>query len=989
MTSTVLLLCPAQRVDAVNDVVDLWAKQGLVANAAVCSIKDLAERGLKSNCTYFASSKRTENSIEDILHHLDAGSRLALAALRLGQQSSDRSSLHHDWRNYLEQERVAADVIRGIWHSDDALTAFTVAVMSGDVPLEAFSSWWHLHLVHDRRAIKLPNTFELLADTDHVAACTSAAFCAGGGWSFSDGRALERGSSDEGLDGSIRDVRLVRPEVRIVVPLDVADRMRAVTSGCLPKKPPWPEPVGVETRVLGSEMKPSEEHVNELAKLCGFVVEEPHFGREIDLNGWRGAHSVLRFSFGRVQGDPHQTLSEWLLRVRNEDSQVMESFRTDDGTGGFITNNADEAHELFDHYMRDIEIAMNAANHLQSEFQSDSWKEFDFGAVVAHLREAKIPELTYGVEHARHKKSHCWSLVRQYCFALVDGSDLPEGMSDFALWGYGAGAARLVWSDPSVVAPAPPPAPSKDKDTEAPAPSKDKDTEAPAPSKDKDTEAPAPSKDKDTEQSFKVDDELAERLGVHSIPPIDASVWARADCVIHGDVDPFRSLDHGERQEDGVVDGVSDRIQEWVDWNSQFSRTPMHQLACRLGDGVADAYRQLAEELNDAPDIDDSEPELLHSVELSHSLKLFRRVQIASFPLIVAAPVIGVVLGLIGWLTSGRGWLLAVTLVLIWLTAAVFVGVSSWKLVDKTRQFAYAASDRWRWAMRVRHYAVELTRLHGVALAFADHQAVIRMMLHEPFPRDEQHPAQSEKRPDVLASSDNIPPEALLVATPSDDDAWLQRIQERLPKSVGGGWLTNAYETMESTWKHQYGELVGDSRTIDPDDDYSAPGAKRPTAAATGEVVAGPRENFRSAVVDNIELRAEARAKIAMEHARIAEDQQLDAIGTVGVSQYPAIEGSAREFLTFEVPRVGRSQTLDTFDPKIAGHIAVDHDRSIVPGRDDCRILKHWGSDRGRTAFVAFRMLVSESFSPEDLRGIAIEPTAKEAIPSDDDDDPT
>ena len=935
MTSTVLLLCPAQKVDAVNNVVDLWAKRGLVANAGVCSTKELAEQGPESNCTYFASSKRTENSIEDILHHLDAGSRLALAALRLGQQSSDRSSLHHDWRNYLEQERVAADVIRGIWHSDDALTAFTVAVMSGDVPLEAFSSGWHLHLVHDRRAIKLSNTYEFLAETDHVAACTSAAFCAGGGWSFSDGRALERGSSDEGLDGLIRDVRLVRPEVRIVVPLDVADRMRAVTSGCLPELPPWPRPVGVETRVLGSEEKPDEDLVDELAELCGFVVEEPHFGREIDLNGWRGAHSVLRLSFGRVRGDPHQTLREWQLRVRNEDSQVMESFRPDDGTGGFITNDAVEAHELFDYYMRDIEIAMYAADYLRSEFRSNSWKEFDFGAVVAHLRDAKIPELTYGVEHARHEKSHCWSLVRQYCFALVDGSDLPEGMSDFDLWAYGTGTARPVWRDPSVVAPAP---------------------------------------SKDTEQPFELD-ELEGRLGVRSILPIDALVWARADRVIREHVDPFRSLNRG------VGGGVPDHLPRWVDWNSNFSRTPMHQLACRLSNAVAYAYRRLAENLN-APDIDDSEPELLHSLTVS------RRVQIASFPLIVAVPVIGTVLGLIGWLTSGRGWLLAVTLVLIWLAAAVSVGVSSWKLVDKTRQFAYAASERWRWAMSVRHYAVELTRLHGVARAFADHQAVIRMMLHEPFPRDEQHPAQSEKRPDVLASSDNIPPEALLVATPSDDDAWLQRIQEKLPKSVGGGWLTNAYETMESTWKHQYGELVGDSRTIDPDDDYSAPGAKRPTAA-TGEVVAGPRENFRSAVVDNIELRAEARAKIAMEHARIAEDQQLDAIGTVGVSQYPAIEGSAREFLTFEVPRVGRSQTLDTFDPKIAGHIAVDHDRSIVPGRDDYRILERWGSDRGRTAFVAFRMLVSELFSSRDLRGIAIEPTAKEAIPSDDDDDPT
>ena len=56
MTSTVLLLCPAQKVDAVNDVVDLWAKQGRVNNAAVCSIEDMAERGLESNCTYFASS---------------------------------------------------------------------------------------------------------------------------------------------------------------------------------------------------------------------------------------------------------------------------------------------------------------------------------------------------------------------------------------------------------------------------------------------------------------------------------------------------------------------------------------------------------------------------------------------------------------------------------------------------------------------------------------------------------------------------------------------------------------------------------------------------------------------------------------------------------------------------------------------------------------------------------------------------------------------
>lgn len=933
MTATILLLCPNHRVGAVRDVVNCWAKRGLVANVGVCSIEDLAERGSGAICTDYRSVQMAENTVEEFLHQQDAGSRLALAALRLGLPSSDGESPHPVWSDHLKQEDAAGGVIREIWHRDEAFTAFTVAATSRAVPLEAFSSWWHLHLVHDRRALQLSNTYEFLADGDHVAGCTLAALSAGGGWSFSGGHAFNRG--DDGRDGPIRHARLVRPEVRVVIPLDAADRMKDVTSGSLPERPPWPRLVDVETRVMPSDIMPYEALVDHLAELCGFVVEDPHFGREIDLDGWRGAHSVLRFSFGRVQGDPHDSLRDWQLRVRNEASQVMESFRADDGTGGFITDDAVEAGELFDQYMRDIEIARGAADYLRVQSQSLQWGEFDFDAAVARLREAGIPELTLGVEQARHKRSHCWSLVRRYCFALVDGSDLPEDMS-FDLWAYGTGTARPVWRDPSVVAPAP----------------------------------------KDDEHPFEVDDELKDCLGVRSIPPIDALVWARADRMIRREDDPFRSFDRDDRRQDGVIGGASSRLQEWADWNSQFSGTPMHQLACRLGDAVADAYGRLADSLN-GPDIDDSEQEFLHS------LTIFRRAQIASLPLTVAAPVIAIVLGLIGWLTSGSGRLLALALMLIWLAALVFAGVSSWKLIDKTRQFAYAESDRWRWAMSLRHYAVELTRLYEVARAFADHQAVIRTMLHDPLPHSGDHPGDPAKRPDVVASSDDLPPDALLVASAAeDDDVWLQKIKEALPTGVRAGWLTSVYGAVESTWKHRYAELVGDTRIVDPDDDDSAPGDIHAIVAATGERLAGPREHFRSAVVDSSELRAEARARIAMENAGIAEDQQLDA--AVRVSRYPAIQGSARQFLRFEIPPVGDPQGWDVFDPGMAGPVAVDHDRGMSSGRD-YGVIERWGSDRHSRAFAAFRMLVSESFSPRQLHGIAPAPATKNTSPSSED----
>ena len=669
------------------------------------------------------------------------------------------------------------------------------------------------------------------------------------------------------------------------------------------------------------------------------------------MSGWRGGVAILRTSFERIRGNPADVLREWEDRVFGElassdretpaedafsspveDDSLDERERefadpyedasdwledtlrdsADDGVTGFIEDDPDEVLDRVGEYTHDITAISRAGDLLRRS----RWESFDFDAAVRELREAEMPQLSMGMQHQSSRWPECWKHMRQYMFALLDASDFPEEVDPLPQPAFAPGNQRPVWSDPAVVAPPPEADLSQAFDLEA------------------------------TEST------VAARLGAPHILPMDVLTWQRANCMIRGRADPFRDP---EEDDEGHCEEAL--LKRWISWNETWKRTPLAQIARRLGQAVEDAYLRLAGSLQSLDDDDDAEADALYA------LTRFRGIAIVTVPLGILIPVFAIVAALTGWLLSEGSWLPALLVVVVWALVVGMGGAVSWKVVTTTRKFIYLVGRRWQWAMTVRHYAIELTRLHGVSRAFADHQAVVRTMLHDPFPRGGDVIGRGTAQDEL-----ELQPESLLIATAAvDEDRWQWANKTMLPKLVRAGWLERAHGAVKEVWEEGFRELLGGIEFDDPEDDYSPPGHVRFRAVETGASVHGSREDFREAIVARTDVRTEARVRTAMKLEGIGETQELELLGSITVERHPAIGGAADTFLEF-----GDFVPLE-FDPAIAragaGPVTVSPESSLGLNATITK-LDSWGLDGSETAFVSWRLLVSEPQDPRALTGV-------------------
>lgn len=907
-----LTVCIIPKPSQAIDVVTRWAKWGMVSNAIVCSLDDLIQNGSESICQHFSRSSVSEVSLETVLYRQSKKTELVLTALR--------PELPDDEEHY-QREVDAAEMIKRKWHRDAQPQRITVSISREGMSLEAFTNLWDMHLVLDRHSLILPAAIVPLAEEDSVAACALAALCAGGGLTLSHDSVLKAAADDASPDGQLGKLRLVRPELRAVVSTvspGFRDQLRAVTSEGFPEHPPWPDPSNITTIRLSTEIKPPDSLVKQLAELCGFVVAAPRFGPKFDLEGWRNAHSIIRVSFNRVFGDPEEYLREWQERIWDEEVGEYEG-PSEDGTGGFETDNLEDALERFGRYVRDIEEVIGAASALSSK----RWDDFDFDAAVSGLRDAEMPELTLGMQHQSSRWPACWSNMRRLCFALLDGSEFPEGIDDLPPPANASGVERLIWNDPAIV-------------------------------------APHPDTDSEVFQLPDDDDDLAPLLEPGTkrgtILPMDPLRWHRADRLICGAKDPFTATyDNDNRY--ASIERPRDCLASWREWNDELGTSLMVRLSRRLGEAVGSAYQNLANSLR-PPDDEDEEGELLHA------LTRFRSIGIVSIPASLCLLIVGIMLLLAGVLFAEGQQLLSVILVLAWILVTVAAGSTLQKQVRSTQRYAYAVSERWRWAMSVRHYALELTRLHGVARAFADHQATVRAMLHEPFPR---HKPQAG---DEARDEDRRPMSLVLIATAAlDEDRWVQEFERIRGLIVSEGWLETAFNAVKKVWEEEFAKLIGTDDFLDPENDYTPPGDTRYRGFSNGKPLSGSREHFRAAVANNTALRIDARVRTAMKYAGIDEEQELKLLGAVKVPQYPVIGETATAFLKFEEVR-NVNFAMDIMRPGVDA--IIDRENCVGSGGNPMK-LEGPSSYGSGPSFAAWRMLVSSPLDPKDLRGLAPE----------------
>ena len=911
---TFLTVCIADDTDDVTDALKQLSKRGMVSNVVICAIDDLIDQGANARCVHLDESECTDTFLATTLQRQPHETRITLASLRLRAPRANDGATLESWQEYLERETNCGRLIRGMVRSGVQFRSLTVSILRDGMPMETFSSWWDVHLIHDRYALDLPTTPERVSEEDCAAACAFVALCVGGGWTISSDRGF-RTPREEGLfEGEYGAVQIVRPEIRVVAAVGLDQRLDVVTAGAFPERQPWPAPTNISTIHRPSDIAPDSDLVEKLAHVCGFMVDPPRFEGTLTLDKWRSGRAALKWSFGRVNGDPADVLRQWEESVLTHDIEATDPLPVLDSREGFVVGNLDEALERFGYYMDDIDAVASAASKLHSKL----WMLFDYETAVLALRDARMPGLTLGIVNQKSRWPACWSDMRRYFFALLDGSRLPDEL-DWEHIEYSSGTEVPYWSDPSVV---------------------------------------APDLEEDVSHAFDLDAGLATVLGMPRISPADSMAWKRADSHIRGEVDTFFDQMYDPEALDGGV------RKSWESWNRRAERTPMAQLARHLGNAVDEAYHRLAEN-STPPDDDGSEDELLHELTSRRAIRL------VSVPMTVALPVIAIVLGLAGWLYLGTTWIPIVMVVvgLLWMLAVMSICGASWKLVNTTQRYAYVVSRRWRWAMEMRHYAVELTRLHGVARAFDDHRSIICKIVHEPFPRSDQQ-QMPEHRFDV---EDALPRPLLLASASVDERRWEQRHKEMRNRIMRAGWLGRSYDQVEATWKAEFSALLDDQAFSDPDDDYNPPGETPFRSFVTDEAVPGPREHFRDAVVDGMALRVAARLRTAMELAEVAEGHEAELLTKIHVDGYPALSGSALEFLQFE-----NTEVLG-FDPTMAREgsdtFSVSEARSLGMVPTPVR-LDHWGSGGSEVAFASMRMLVSAPREPRDLDGVVFEPVA-------------
>ena len=267
-----------------------------------------------------------------------------------------------------------------------------------------FSPMWDLHLVHDRRVT--PDERSATEDSarcDPLSLCAAAALCATGGWS-----GAEAGIDlIDPVDGPVKRPRIVHAQQRVLHAPDPAFLG-------VPSSPPWPTPVAAGVRRALTGSLPPLHVARDLAKQCRFeCAPVPTDGDEPDAQ--RSLWSCL---FGPLP-TPHG-------RTHTEEALVQLAQRT----GGWD--------------------APDSGGMVRPRLNDPTGTD-SIADLVGHIQQSGFPigQRAAGAEGATPE---AWQMLRGTFFSLVDGSRPPAGAPTVRS-SEGRDGERLVWSDPSSLAP--------------------------------------------------------------------------------------------------------------------------------------------------------------------------------------------------------------------------------------------------------------------------------------------------------------------------------------------------------------------------------------------------------------------------------------------------------------------------------------------------------------------------------------------------------
>ena len=787
-----------------------------------------------------------------------------------------------------------------------------------------FAGNWDAHLLHDRRVTS--SSRAAMTDASGQAPLVLGAalgLCVAAGWR---GAAEPLDLADH-YSGQMKHPRIAHAQVRVLHAPDIA-------SLGAPESPPWPAPRSAGSRAALAGSVPPSDVADQVVKLCRLECEPVRSGAADD-----DPRGLWRSLLGTVRPPRPVTEAEFALG------------RLAWRTGGVTESPHDGMSRL------DLE----GVSDLES-----------LDALIEHIKMSRFPvgALSSG---ALGSSPEIWQTMRSTLLGLVDGSDLPAGVSP-VLSDRSPDGERLVWRDPSALAPPRVPHDDTAQDIFAPA--------SPSGLAEDRVKSGAASPD----SGYRLGpDKLASMHHPDGEPAAPAS-----DDASPGASEPAAPTP-GHDGEDDHQEG------EWFEPEADalpfggHHDTLMARLGASVDRGIMRAHAQFLRCAAVWP------PGREHEEAMAARTRA-RVALVAGTVAVLAAVAAGLDQR---WPYLAAGWEAATPWQArtaydprIWPIGWILIGfavaaAALWACSAAVRRFRDAVEDlnagerlRRRHAIGATHYAGELLRLHSLREQFRDHRRILTEILHRPF-GDPQGARRDAPDPAALRL-DPAPPASLLVGAADPSEELVEAEQKKLKEQMTSrGWLSSVYSDVLHAWEQQYAKRVlGDFAP--PDGDAAPRGATVHRDPRDGRPVRGAREDFTSAVaLDGWAVReaVASRWRRLLSAGADGDDGGDGAAAAryLGLLEHPAaVHGpvaahrSSEEFLdagTTEQELAAsdvrhRFSWSDTLAPAAAGRAPAIHafatQDPVTAGR---------GLGTGTVVMMAWRVEYSDQIPPEHLRG--------------------
>ena len=802
----VLLSADSDELTApLTEVLAQWCAAGLFGDVVWLSASELLAQPHRTACWHNAGAEWKQTTLGTALSRRQRH-QVWLAVLRHPRGADTEVSR----MRVREAEEQCREKLADLLASGITLRSMTVQIADPERVCgpEDSSPAWDYHLVHDSRVEAHESLFKVRAlEGEPLSLCALVGLSAVGGWCGSDsGLEIE----PDRRDGNTRPVRFVHCQMRI---LHTPSADRFASPDAMPISPPWPLPQTADVERAQPDAVPPREIAERLAREGGFKCERPA----------RLPDSLRTSRFSSLRG----LVSKVPTPV--DISAVEDALnRLADRTGGLEEDN--------DGYTR---LKLADTVDLHDLVQQIERSDFLPSAGTARVSGSSVD---------------AYKTMREVMFGLVDGSPLPGGVSH-PTTGTPEDPKRLVWTNPTGVAPLSAPQDSSDI-LPVPEPRTDLAPPAGARSDDVDEGRDKPDKGRDdvdegTDNPDEAADEAPEDAGTRKEEP--GQLWfvcSPTEVVPTTSRVDLGSSGRATARSETTSETESSRLTplRTVEHVVQHRDTLMERLADIIGSSLGEARRGFFKTCV-LPSLDNEYEEALKAQKWTRrivAVLLLALAVTAAFAIDQRWPYLASLWELATPFEAARasdptiwpiGWFLIGALLLA--AGSTLLSFPARRMNEKLLRLEQINTERRRVEIHSRHYASEVLRLYGISCQFADHRRVITEFLHRPFGADLDDDSAAVSAEDL--AFDLPPPHSMLVACANVDPQEYDRVRRRKQESaVEPGWLSRTYQRVLSLWSDSYSaRITGDF----PDPDYDITDHQRVVAL-------GPMHDVVNNVVD-------------------------------------------------------------------------------------------------------------------------------------------